>query len=198
MESCGHTSVASLATGRSAFFGNKFPVPVPNRRQAVHFRQRCNTRAILEKAREVISPSNGASASAKPSTDPSAVQADVLQNLGKQSSPECCACHKSDESHRFFVADHYVGFPCLRYECSCFCTEYVVGAPSSKIPNGLDASSVYRGVAASVREHLIDAFNRTQDYWRYCVNKLRYRETRARSDIAGSLFLHWMTPALGL
>ena len=97
-----------------------------------------------------------------------------------------------------FVADHYVGFPCLRYECSCFCTEYVVGAPSSKIPNGLDASSVYRGVAASVREHLIDAFNRTQDYWRYCINKLRYRETRARSDIAGSLFLHWMTPALGL
>ena len=87
MECCGHTSVASLATGRSAFFGNKFPVPVPNRRQAVLFRHRCNTQAILEKAREVISPSNGASTSARPSTDPSAVQADVLQNLGKQLPP---------------------------------------------------------------------------------------------------------------
>ena len=113
MESCGHTSVASLATGRSAFFGNKFPVPVPNRRQAVHFRQRCNTRAILEKAREVISPSNGASASAKPSTDPSAVQADVLQNLGKQSSPECCACHKSDEFHRWFCRRPLCGLSML-------------------------------------------------------------------------------------
>ena len=40
------------------------------------------------------------------------------------------------------------------------------GLHSSNIPNGLDAKSVYRGVAASVREHLIDAFNRTQDYWR--------------------------------
>ena len=97
MESCGHTSVASMATGRSAFFGNKFPVPVPNRRQAVHFRRRCNTQAILEKAREVISPSNGASTSAKPSTEPSAVQADVLQNLGKQLSLKCCASHSSDE-----------------------------------------------------------------------------------------------------
>ena len=47
-----------------------------------------------------------------------------------------------------------------------------------------------------MREHLIDAFNRTQDYWRYCLRKLRYRETRARSDIAGFLLLPWMTPAL--
>ena len=57
---------------------------------------------------------------------------------------------------------------------------------------------MYRGVAASVREHLIDAFNRTQDYWRYCLRNSRYRETRARSDIAGFLLLLWMTPALRL
>ena len=44
--------------------------------------------------------------------------------------------------------------------------EFTVGAPSSKIPNGLDAKTAYRGVAASVREHLIEAFNRTQDHWR--------------------------------
>jgi hypothetical protein len=44
--------------------------------------------------------------------------------------------------------------------------EFRVGAPSSKIPNELDVKTVYRGVAASVREHLIEAFNRTQDYWR--------------------------------
>ena len=100
MDPCGATSVAGLATGRSAFFGNKFPVPVPNRRQAVLFRHRCNTQAILEKAREVISPSNGASTSARPSTDPSAVQADVLHNLGKHSSLKCCACHISDDCHR--------------------------------------------------------------------------------------------------
>ena len=54
----------------------------------MHFRRRCNTQAILEKAREIVSPSNGASTFAKPSTDPSAVQADVLQNLGKHCSPD--------------------------------------------------------------------------------------------------------------
>ncbi|CAL5225473.1 g8295 [Coccomyxa viridis] len=113
-----------MAAERRAFLGSKPAVALPTRRQALHFRRRCNTQAILEKAREIVSPSNGASSTSRPSKDPSSVQADVLQNL-----------------------------------------EFVVGAPSNKIPNGLDAKSVYRGVAASVREHLIDAFNRTQDYW---------------------------------
>ena len=83
MESCGQTSIVSMATGRSAFFGSKLALPVPTGRQALQFRRRCNTQAILEKVREVISPSNGASSSSRPSTDPSSVQADVLQNLGE-------------------------------------------------------------------------------------------------------------------
>lgn len=45
--------------------------------------------------------------------------------------------------------------------------EFTIGAPSSKIPNEVDVKTAYRGVAASLREHLIDAFNRTQDYWRF-------------------------------
>lgn len=56
-------------------------------------------------------------------------------------------------------------FNALPFPVLCF-AEFTIGAPSNKIPNDLDAKTVYRGVAASVREHLIDAFNRTQDYWR--------------------------------
>lgn len=55
---------------------------------------------------------------------------------------------------------------CIDYPFAC-CAEFTIGAPSNKIPNGLDDKTVYRGVAASVREFLIAAFNRTQDYWRY-------------------------------
>ena len=84
MESCGQTSGASMAAGRRAFFGSKPALALPTRRQGVQFMRRCKTQAILEKARDIIKPSNGASVSSKPPTDPSSVQADVLQNLGKK------------------------------------------------------------------------------------------------------------------
>ena len=44
--------------------------------------------------------------------------------------------------------------------------DYVVAA--SKV----DAKAAYRGTALSVREHLIDSFNKTQQYWR-CACALR-------------------------
>ena len=84
MEICGQTSGASMAAGRRTFFGSKPAVALPTRRQGVQFRRHCKTRAILEKAREIIKPSNGASISSKPPTDASSVQADVLQNLGEK------------------------------------------------------------------------------------------------------------------
>ncbi len=84
MESHGQSVGASMAAERRAFLGSKPAVALPTRRQALHFRHRCNTQAILEKAREIVSPSNGASNTSRPSKDPSSVQADVLQNLGKK------------------------------------------------------------------------------------------------------------------
>ena len=108
MESC---SSASMATGRTAFFGSKPAVALPTRRQAMHFRRRCNTQAILEKAREIVSPSNGASSSSRPSTDPSSVQADVLQNLGKNVYMICAAVMaKSMQIHNYlFGSEQFLG-----------------------------------------------------------------------------------------
>ncbi len=83
MESYSQSVGASMAAERRAFLGSKPAVALPTRRQALHFRRRCNTQAILEKAREIVSPSNGASSTSRPSKDPSSVQADVLQNLGE-------------------------------------------------------------------------------------------------------------------
>ena len=86
MESFGQTVGANMAAERHAFFGSRPAVALPTRRQGVHFRRRCNTQAILEKAREIVSPSNGASSTSRPSKDSSSIQADVLQNLGEKVS----------------------------------------------------------------------------------------------------------------
>lgn len=55
----------------------------PHRRPCAGRGQRQPTQAILEKVREAIAPSNGASTSDwKPKSDSASVTADVLQNLG--------------------------------------------------------------------------------------------------------------------
>lgn len=45
-----------------------------------------SARAILEKVREAVSPSNGVPLDWKPKTDPASIEADVLQNLGMPSN----------------------------------------------------------------------------------------------------------------
>lgn len=75
------------------------------------------------------------------------------------------------------------------------CAEFRIGAPSSKIPNELDVKTVYRGVAASLREHLIEAFNRTQDFWR-CVNfgLVGKRAPLVNGALDSLVFLHSLDP----
>ena len=44
--------------------------------------------------------------------------------------------------------------------------QFGLGVPPAAISGGVDARTAYRGVAASVRERLIEGFNATQDFWR--------------------------------
>ncbi|KAK9916350.1 hypothetical protein WJX75_001605 [Coccomyxa subellipsoidea] len=125
LPSSGRPGAATITPGTSAFIGTPSALAPFQRRPSRPLGQRLSAKAILEKVKEVVTPSNGAALDGKPKSDPASIEADVLQNL-----------------------------------------EFTIGAPSNKIPNGLDDKTVYRGVAASVREFLIAAFNRTQDYWR--------------------------------
>ena len=69
---------------KSSFLAGPSSLIQSQRRPTARSARRMSTKAILEKAREIVAPSNGVPLDWKPKTDPASVQADVLQNLGMQ------------------------------------------------------------------------------------------------------------------
>lgn len=82
LPSCGRPGAATMAPGSSAFLGVPSALAPLQRRPCPPLGRRLTTRAILEKVREAVAPSNGVPIDWKPKSDPASIQADVLQNLG--------------------------------------------------------------------------------------------------------------------
>lgn len=91
LPSSGRPGAATMTPGTSALIGTPSALAPFQRRPSRPLGQRLSAKAILEKVKEVVTPSNGAALDWKPKSDPASIEADVLQNLGM---PNTIFCNK--------------------------------------------------------------------------------------------------------